>query len=158
MFKDSSEGNKIKEHTTARNGKCFIKLSKTYEDIIVVVSSNGYIKEYIHIKNPIKQNTYEFDLIMTNDRTVSLKEVVVRDKKPIYSKKIDTVSFSVQNYIDGSERKIEDVIAKLPGIEVNRQTGEIKYKGKSIETVTLDGDNLFGFNYTLGTKNIKWIW
>jgi hypothetical protein len=43
----------------------------------------------------------------------------------------------------------------LPGIEVNDKTGEITYKGKPIETVNLEGDNLFGFNYAIGTKNIN---
>ncbi|MDG1793465.1 MAG: hypothetical protein P8H44_02830 [Flavobacteriaceae bacterium] len=37
----------------------------------------------------------------------------------------------------------------------NEQSGNIRYKGVSIETVTLEGDNLFGDNYSLGTKNIN---
>ena len=69
--------------------------------------------------------------------------------------KNDTVKYNVKSYLNGSDRKILDVIKKMPGIDVNVNTGEIKYKGKSIETVLLEGDNLFGYNYSLGTKNIN---
>src|SRR5690606_27441794 len=69
--------------------------------------------------------------------------------------KKDTVVFNINSYKDGTERKIEDVLRKLPGIEINELSGIIKYKGKSIETVMLEGDDLFGSNYTLGTKNIN---
>jgi hypothetical protein len=61
----------------------------------------------------------------------------------------------VDSYKDGTERKVEDVLKKLPGIQVNEVSGEVKYKGKSIETVLLGGDNLFDYNYSLGTKNIN---
>ena len=67
----------------------------------------------------------------------------------------DTTSFNVSAYKDGTERKIQDIIKKLPGVQLNEKTGEIKYKGNSIETVTLDGDDLFGYDYTIGTKNIN---
>ncbi len=50
---------------------------------------------------------------------------------------------------------MEDLLKKLPGIEVNNSTGLIKYKGKSIETIMLEGDNLFGKDYTIGSRNIN---
>lgn len=43
----------------------------------------------------------------------------------------------------------------MPGIEVNETSGQIKYMGKPVETVMLEGDDLFGRDYTIGTKNIN---
>lgn len=53
------------------------------------------------------------------------------------------------------KKKAEDLIDKLPGISVNKISGEITYKGKVVETVMLGGDDLFGGNYAIGTKNIS---
>jgi len=113
----------------------------------------GYKEQVLLLKEiSAKTINLKFELIK---RTTVLDEVIVTSKKRPFTIKKDTVKFSVERYTDGSERKIEEVIKKLPGIQVDERLGEIKYKGKSIETVLLDGDNLFGFNYTLGTKNIN---
>jgi len=101
------------------------------------------------------KSTLTMDFTMKEADITNLDEIVIKGNLRPYSKKKDTISYNVSKYINGSERKIEEVIKKLPGIELNEQSGEITYKGKSIETVTLDGDNLFGFNYSLCTKNIN---
>lgn len=102
-----------------------------------------------------KKLTFEINFTLNKLQVQELKEVVVQGTIPAFKVSKDTVAFKVKEYADGSEMKIEDVIKNLPGVNVNTSTGEIFYKGKSIETVTLDGDNLFGFNYTLGTRNIN---
>lgn len=38
---------------------------------------------------------------------------------------------------------------------MSNSSGEIKFKGKSIETILVDGDNLFRKNYRLASKNIN---
>lgn len=97
----------------------------------------------------------EINFTLNKLEVQELKELVVVGKIPKFKVSEDTIAFNVKEYVDGSEVIIEDVIKKLPGVNVNESTGEVIYKGKSIETVTLDGDNLFGFNYTLGTRNIN---
>ena len=102
-----------------------------------------------------KTEKFEINFTLKKSEVQELKEVIVLGKKPKFKVSKDTIAFKIKDYVDGSEIKIEDVLKNLPGVDVNSVTGEILYKGKSIETVTLDGDNLFGFNYTLGTKNIS---
>ena len=133
------------------NGSYIIK--KNYTSIVLEVQSTNYTSKEIEIDNPQKDKEYQFDIILKN-KEVQLKEVIVEGKELPYKIKKDTVVFDVSKYRDGSEKKVEDVIKKLPGVEVDAN-GSIKYKGKSIETVTLDGDNLFNSNYKLGTKNIN---
>ncbi|MDG4950034.1 hypothetical protein NLM59_03775 [Weeksellaceae bacterium KMM 9724] len=153
FIKDAKEKNKIVEYTFSKNGKFKIELQHSYDSIFIETMLNGYSPATYLIKSPKKNKTYTLDLVLV--QTQILKDVFVEGKRPKYTTSEDTISYNVSRYQDGSERKIQDVIKKLPGIQLNDQTGEIKYKGKSIETVTLDGDNLFGFNYTLGTKNIN---
>src|SRR5690625_1494275 len=68
--------------------------------------------------------------------------------------KEDTVSYRASAFLDGSEQKVEDLLRKLPGIQVEAD-GQVKYKGKFIEKVLLEGDDLFDLNYTIGTKNMN---
>ncbi|MEA5405469.1 hypothetical protein VB776_21195 [Arcicella sp. DC2W] len=126
-----------------------------FRKIVIEVSANRYRKEVFPIENLDKKTSYVHHFVLQKDSVVELKEVIVTAKSPPFVIKEDTVKFNVAAYRDGSERKIEDVIKKLPGVEVNDKTGEITYKGKSIETVKLEGDDLFGLNYSIGTKNIN---
>lgn len=99
--------------------------------------------------------TQKLEITLLKNNVNQLKEIIIKSKIPKFKIATDTISYKVDAYSDGTEVKIDEVIKKLPGIDVNNTTGEITYKGKSIETVTLDGDNLFGFNYTIGTRNIS---
>lgn len=139
---------------TDSKGYFVISQKLKFKQYLIFIKSLGFIgvKENILIKNGLKDVNINFTL--ETDIT-KLDEVIIRAKKRPFTIKKDTVKYNVNSYLDGSERKIQDLIKKMPGIEVNTSTGEIKYKGKSVETVLLEGDNLFGYNYSLGTKNIN---
>lgn len=145
----------IKEFFELENGKGKIKLTSTYENIVINFKSYGYFNHSKIIEKNEPNSRYSIQVILKEKPHVMLDDIIILAKKKPFRIAKDTISYNVSTYSDGSERKIQEVIKKLPGILVNEQSGEIKYKGKSIETVTLDGDNLFGFNYTLGTKNIN---
>ncbi len=95
------------------------------------------------------------DFVLPSKIAVALDEVIVEAKAIPIIKKKDTITYNVSKFGNGSEKKIQEILNKLPGIDVNMITGEIKYKGKAIQKVLLEGDDLFGTNYTLGTKNIN---
>ena len=155
LIKDSANATQIKEFTIAQNGQYTITLKKNYKHIAIIATAINYNNEVFEIVdyNPKKNFTHNF--ILTKKTATELAEVTVTAKEKPFEIKDDTVKYNVRAYKDGTERKIEDIIKKLPGIEVNEKTGEIKYKGKSIETVMLDGDDLFSSNYKIGTKNIN---
>jgi hypothetical protein len=159
-IKESRNTNSIISFSrTDRNGKYNLEIKnnlslKIMDTIFVEASLNGHSSVLKKITRNKKKN-YLVNFILHKENTQQLEEVIIIGELPKFKVKQDTISFKIKKYTDGSERKIEDVIKNLPGIDVNGNTGEILYKGKSIETVTLDGDNLFGFNYMLGTKNIN---
>ncbi|NJM80860.1 MAG: hypothetical protein HC854_16860, partial [Flavobacterium sp.] len=153
-FKEKNDPNTIKEYVLFQNGKFEYALTKKYDSLLVEVSATNFQTENKVIENlTIKE--YNINFILIEDKVNELKEVIIVSEKKNFVVREDTLSFNVSKFQDGTERKIEDVIKKLPGISVNDKTGEIKYNGKSVETVTLDGDNMFGYNYSLGTKNIS---
>lgn len=155
IIKDSIKAKGIKEYTIALNGNYEILLTKEYKTICVEIAVSNYSKDSFTISNPEKGKTYVYDFLLKKDKVIVIQEVKISAKRRSYTEVKDTVNFNVAAYKDGSDRKIQDVIKKLPGMEVNDNTGEIKYKGMSVETVQLDGEDLFSGNYTIGTKNIN---
>lgn len=99
----------------------------------------------------LKNNNIE--LILNKKETI-LEEVIINNQKAV-SVKNDSTFYNPEKFLNGTERKVEDLLKKLPGITVNDNTGQIKFKGKDIETVKLENDDLFGSNYMLGTKHIS---
>ncbi|MBF0694795.1 MAG: hypothetical protein IR153_07045 [Flavobacterium sp.] len=91
-------------------------------------------------------------LITLVEKPTSLSEVVIVNDRPMTQKK-DTVIYKIDHFKDGTERVVEDILKKLPGINVT-EAGKIFYKGKEIKSLMIDGDDLFSSQYTIGSKNI----
>lgn len=155
LIKENSNPSIIVEFTNARNGLFSTLVKKNYQTILIEVVSVGYHKAQFIIKTQKKEKTYSIDFVLQENKITELKEVVLVSKIVPFSIKKDTLTYHIEKYKDPLDRKVQDVLKRLPGIAVNEKSGEIKYKGKSVETVTLDGDNLFGSNYSIGTKNIN---
>ena len=153
LFKEKATNTTL-EFTKVFDGKKTYTLKKKYASLVIEVQSTSYYSETIELEKPLLDSSYSFDFILKKNTTIQLEDVVIKSVERPYKIKNDTVVFDVKKYLDGTERKVEDLIKKLPGVEVAAD-GNIKYKGKSIETVTLDGDNLFSGNYRLGTKKIN---
>ena len=148
--------NVIKEFILVTKGAFTYKLKKSYStnSFFLTIKATGYTDYTEEIKRLKPLDTLTFEFVLFKEKIEYLDEVVV-EKKKAFTIKEDTVTYNVDSYADGTERKIEDLLKKLPGIEVDNGTGNISYRGKSIETVTIEGDNLFDYNYTIGTKNIN---
>ncbi len=65
----------------------------------------------------------------------------------------DTITYSADAFTQGDERKLEDVLADLPGFQVE-ENGEIKVQGKSVDKVLIDGKEFFEGDSKLATKNL----
>ena len=65
----------------------------------------------------------------------------------------DTIIYNSDSFTNGTERKLEDVLKKLPGVEVNKD-GEIEIEGKKVQKVMIEGKDFFDGDTKLATKNI----
>ena len=84
-------------------------------------------------------------------RRLSLPEVMVKVKPVEISR--DTVKYNVAAFQDKNDRYIEDVLKKLPGIEV-AEDGRISYKGNPINRFNIEGKDLLGNRYNQATRNL----
>lgn len=153
LIKKSKTSKSVIQYTiTDDNGKFSISIKQPSDSLTLEVSSIGFKShsKLIDFSNS-RKNRYSFDIIL-KEQLSQLNEVVLKTNTRIIIKN-DTTIYNPNAFKDGTERTIEDLLKKLPGIEV-KTNGEIKFKGKSIKKLMLDGDDLFGSNYTLGSRNI----
>ena len=65
----------------------------------------------------------------------------------------DTLIYNADSFKNGTERKLEDVLKKLPGVEIN-DDGQIEVEGKIVAKVMVEGKEFFDGDSKLATKNI----
>jgi hypothetical protein len=65
----------------------------------------------------------------------------------------DTLVYNTDSFKDGTERKLEDVLEKLPGVDIN-DDGQIEVEGKVVGKVMVEGKDFFDGDSKLATKNI----
>ncbi|CAM1363988.1 conserved exported hypothetical protein [Tenacibaculum sediminilitoris] len=110
---------------------------------------------YIGLKTTeVDLETKEGDLFkdITLEGDDSLDEVNITYKMPV-SVKGDTIVYDADSFKSGTEKKLGDVLQKLPGVEVN-DDGEIEVEGKTVKKVMVEGKDFFDGDSKLATKNI----
>ncbi len=65
----------------------------------------------------------------------------------------DTLIYNADSFKNGTERKLEDVLEKLPGVEIN-EDGQIEVEGQVVQKVMVDGKDFFDGDTKLAIKNI----
>jgi len=125
----------------------------TDQNVLVLETSSLVHAKQSKRLNILGNNQRIFQDFVLTSRIEELEEVEVTATSRIQVRN-DTTFFNFEEFTNGTERVVEEILAKLPGIEID-QSGKIKFKGKEVVNVLLDGDNLFNGNYTVGTKNIN---
>ena len=115
--------------------------------LTVEVNSMGYKKQSKPINN--LSSPVNFTLSVNPNM---LQEVTVTGR-PRLKTSGDTISYKVNQFSNGNDRVIGDVLKKMPGIAVATD-GTISYNGKAISNLYIDGDNLLDDKYNIGTNSI----
>jgi hypothetical protein len=118
------------------------------ESISIEVFKTGFQKKTTSVLIT-KDTKVAIDLVA---KEIALDEVIIQKPKAITEKQ-DTIVYNPKLFKDGTERVVEDLLKKLPGISV-RDNGKIFFKNKEIQSLMLEGDDLFNSQYTIGSKNI----
>ena len=83
---------------------------------------------------------------------IELEGVEIVREMPV-SIKGDTIVYNADSFKTGTERKLEDILKKLPGVEVNAD-GEVEVEGKKVTKLMVEGKDFFDGDTKLGVKNI----
>ncbi|MGE8421964.1 MAG: hypothetical protein ACN6PI_03995, partial [Sphingobacterium siyangense] len=89
---------------------------------------------------------------MTSSTTL-LEEVIVTGRVPI-SIKGDTTEYDAGSFKVEKNAKVEDLLKVLPGITVDA-SGKITAQGKTVKKMLVDGEEFFGDDPILVSRNIR---
>lgn len=99
------------------------------------------------------QFEFNIDEIIVSDNFKSMNEVVIfASKDPVYYRG-DTLVFVADSFDVKTNAVVEDLLKKLPGVEVAGDGG-IKFQGKEVAKVLVDGDEFFGSDQLIATRNL----
>ena len=132
---------------TSADGKYKLGLSKASVYTIQV--------SYIGMKtisNVMNTEASDIDNDFTLYQENALDEIELTYEMPV-TVKGDTIVYNADSFKNGTERKLEDILEKLPGVEVT-DDGEIEVEGRIVSKVMVDGKDFFDGDSKIATKNI----
>ncbi|CAL2055123.1 carboxypeptidase-like regulatory domain-containing protein [Tenacibaculum sp. 190524A05c] len=122
-----------------------LKKNKSYKIQISYIGMKTF-EEVISVK----EANVTKDFILQPDN--SLDEVEITYEMPVTIKG-DTLIYNADSFKNGTERKLEDVLEKLPGVEIN-EDGQVEVEGKVVNKLMVNGKDFFDGDTKLATKNI----
>jgi Outer membrane protein beta-barrel family len=116
---------------------------------ILLITYPGYADhaDFLEINGPA-----DLGNINMLTKAVVLQNVIVRASA--VRMKGDTLSFAADSFKVSEGATVEDLLKRLPGLSVNNK-GEITAQGQKVEKVLVDGDEFFGDDPTLATRNLQ---
>ncbi len=150
LVKPDKDSTTIAYALTNTRGEYRIKGDFKEDTLLLITQMLGYQKQFF-VLSVKKIARFQHDIIL-KEKEIVLNEVIVRKQVAIRILK-DTTTYKVKEFLDGSEKNVEDVLRKLPGIQVS-DGGNITFKGKKIDKITIEGEDFFSKNYKLISKNM----
>lgn len=127
------------------NFKLDLKINTTYN---IKISYIGFKEISAFLKTKITNMSKDYTMLEDS----MLDGIEIISKMPITIKG-DTIIYNADSFKNGSERKLKDILAKLPGVEIN-DAGQIEVEGKAVEKIMIDGKEFFSGDTKLATENI----
>ena len=121
---------------------------------IVLMAYPDFADYVEHFSLDSTSQTHSFGHINMLLKARLLQEVIIKAKPVAIKVKGDTTEFNAAAFTVQPNAKVEDLLKQLPGIQVD-QNGKITAQGQTVSKVLVDGEEFFGDDPTLVTKNIR---
>ncbi len=138
-------------NTSSHNFSVPLKEGGNY---ILLISYPGYADYTAGFSLDSTKPVYDFRGINMLLKSRLLTEVLIQGKKAEMKIKGDTTEYDATAFHVEPNAKVEDLLRQFPGIEVDKD-GKITAQGKTVNKVLVDGEEFFGDDPTLVTKNIR---
>jgi len=130
---------------TDNEGYYSLQLQKG-DTITINITYLGY-KKIVYTFVAQKSVRKDFVLYSSNE---SLDEIVIEMPVTVRG---DTTIYKTDKFTNGTERKLKNILKKLPGFKVDKN-GKVTVQGEKVTTLLVDGKKFFGGNTKLGVNNI----
>ncbi len=117
------------------------------------VSYIGYHTLVKHFETKAGVPEVNLGKLTLQSQSKMLSEVTVKGEKAAVVVKKDTIEFNATVFKTKANATVEDLIKKMPGIEVARD-GTVTAQGEQVQRVMVDGKEFFGRDPKLATRNL----
>ena len=118
----------------------------------LVISSKGFMELKKLVSITATQKAIDLGTVAVEKDYQTLTGVTIVSESPIQVKN-DTIQFNASGFKTIPNATAEDLIKKLPGVEVDKDGG-IKSQGETVQKILVDGKEFFGNDPKLATKNL----
>ncbi len=118
---------------------------------LISVSYVGYQPKWVPVVNA-SDKTVEMGTIYMNDVN-NMSTVTVTARRPPVVINGDSVEFNSENFKTAPNAVVEDLLKKMPGMEVDK-SGGITVNGKTVTKVFVNGKEFFTGDPKMATKNL----
>ena len=137
---------------TEKNGK-FVLTGFPIDTFSIVISHPRFDDKFIYIFGGKDNRDIDIPSVRMPEHSKDLQEVMIyANKNPIYYKG-DTLVYVADSFKVAEGAVVEDLLKKLPGLKIDKD-GKITSQGQEIKKVLVDGDEFFGSDPTVATKNL----
>ncbi len=133
----------------------FFKPIKIPLDTYIVIISHPAFNDKTYLLAPSKTDSvFNFKNVVMPPKSIELQEVeIIAHREKSYYKG-DTLIFTADSFKTQANATVEDLLKKLPGVRVDAK-GKITIQGKEVDQVLVDGDEFFGSDPTVATRNLN---
>jgi hypothetical protein len=121
---------------------------------LLLITYSGYADYVDNFTLDSAHATHDFGRINMILKSRLLADVIVKAKTAAIKIKGDTTEYNAKSFVIQPNDKVEDLLKQLPGIQVDKD-GKITAQGETVTKVLVDGEEFFGDDPTLVTKNIR---
>ncbi len=118
----------------------------------VVITFPGYA-DYVDEISIKEQPSIEMGQIRLVTKAHLLEDVTVRQTIAAIRMKGDTIEYKADSFKVRPGASVEEMLRKVPGFQIDKD-GKITANGEQIEKVLVDGEEFFGDDPTVATKNL----
>ena len=124
-----------------------------YDTVEIIISHHNFDEKIIFFMGSKSNNVLLLKNTILPDKSQLINEVTIyANKEPIFFRG-DTLVYIADSFKTKQNAVVEDLLKKLPGVDVDKN-GTITSQGLAVNKILVDGDEFFGDDPTVATKNL----
>lgn len=138
----------------ATSGQGYFKLPNVKPGKYVLkVSYIGFKNKYVPLQLTAAQPEKNLGTLTLDADAIMLAEAVITAEAPQVQVVEDTLVYNSTAYRTPEGAMLEELVKKLPGAEID-DDGNVKFNGKELKKIMVDGKEFFGGDVKTGLKNL----
>lgn len=119
----------------------------------ILMATHPFMGDYFDTLRVEAGSTNDLGRVYMTPKTKLLAEVILKTGSPIRIKG-DTTVYTADSFKVRAGANVEELLRRLPGISVDKD-GKITAMGEKVKKVLVDGEEFFGSDPGIATKNLR---